>query len=348
MRAPRAGEAPGTIIDQTNIAIALFPQATATRIGYVVAAGSQTNTTSETGVVLRPVSTGPVKGLVVIGHQSAGVGDQCAPSTHAALLKPMSRYIAPLLEAGFAVAIPDYAGLGSPGPHPYLVGSLAGNSIIGILEPAREVANVAPDAALGAIGFSQGGQAVLFASTQAKFVAVAAVSPVADTLAMFDRPDEFPAAGLLATLVGHQQANPNLALREVLTTKGLGATQRLAGTCDLGSIDLGNWADLIVANVLTAGAWNSALRADSAALTTPRSPTLLVRGESDPVFTADDEAAVRDTWCSTAPGEVFRLEIAGADHGATNTQGGPLATAWLLDRLGEPSSASPAVQSLCY
>ena len=43
------------------------------------------------------------------------------------------------LKAGYAVAETDYEGLGTPGVHPYLIGSSEGRSVLDIVRAAREI-----------------------------------------------------------------------------------------------------------------------------------------------------------------------------------------------------------------
>ena len=339
LREPDPAAAAGTIVASEQ-ATSPFATGSTRRIAYVVAGSPPT---VETGLVVTPDTAAP-RGLLVVGHHTVGTADVCAPSADPTRLAPMRLYLDTFVAAGYALAIPDYAGLGSPGPHPYLVANTAAASLLAILEPARTSTGVTADKPVGFIGFSQGGQAVLAAAAQLDVAGVVAISPVADLLSTFERANAFPPAGLLATLVGHQQAEPALRLRDVLTPAGIGATQRLASTCNLASLDLGDWEDLLQTGALTSGPWAAALARDSASNFTPRSPTLLIRGDADPVFTAVDEQRLADTWCSPAAAvagpeaEIDTITLAGADHGETNTIGGPHAAQWLLQRLGDGAS----------
>lgn len=112
------------------------------------------------GVVLIPAGKPPRDGWPVIAwaHGTSGVARMCAPS----LMKDVEygeEGLMPMVAAGFAVIAPDYAGLGTPGPHPY------DNKIPQANDVAYSVpAAFAAVASLGkkwvAIGHSQGGVAV--------------------------------------------------------------------------------------------------------------------------------------------------------------------------------------------
>ena len=69
------------------------------------------------------------------------------------------------LDRGWTVAATDYAGLGSPGPHPYLIGNSEGRAIIDSVRAARQL-NGSLSNDWVAIGHSQGGQGALFAGEQ--------------------------------------------------------------------------------------------------------------------------------------------------------------------------------------
>lgn len=65
--------------------------------------------------------------------------------------------------SGYALIMPDYAGLGaSQGEHPYLVADSAAVAVVAMIHAARDVEGV-PDGPVFLSGFSQGGQATLAA-----------------------------------------------------------------------------------------------------------------------------------------------------------------------------------------
>ncbi len=126
------------------------------------------------GALSVPTGRPPRGGWPVIAydHGTTGIADVCAPSrdTPSNPAHAYDDYIYPLLErwlrAGYAVVRTDYEGLGTPGVHPYLIGSSAARSTLDIVRAARAL-----DPALSAnvviAGHSQGGQAALFAAALA-------------------------------------------------------------------------------------------------------------------------------------------------------------------------------------
>jgi acetyl esterase/lipase len=123
------------------------------------------------GSVAVPRGKPPKGGWPVItwAHGTTGVGDSCAPTRDfAGSPTPTGEsYINgdlnEWLRAGYAVLRTDYEGLGTPGKHPYLVGTSEGRSVLDIVRAARQL-----DPQIGKryliAGHSQGGHAALFAA----------------------------------------------------------------------------------------------------------------------------------------------------------------------------------------
>jgi pimeloyl-ACP methyl ester carboxylesterase len=122
------------------------------------------------GTLTVPKGKAPKRGWPVISwaHGTTGIADQCAPSRQGA--EAIGNYANPLLQrwlkAGYAVVRTDYAGLGTPGAHPYLIGRSEGHSVLDAVRAARKA-----DTRLGKrvvlAGHSQGGQSVLWAASLA-------------------------------------------------------------------------------------------------------------------------------------------------------------------------------------
>ncbi|WP_345029988.1 lipase family protein [Kutzneria kofuensis] len=91
-----------------------------------------------------------------------GLGDDCAPSYH---LRTRHRSGDRLPRAGdaqgYAVALTDYEGLGTPGTHTYAVSRSEGHALLDVARAASKVdgAGISPTAPVGVFGYSQGGQA---------------------------------------------------------------------------------------------------------------------------------------------------------------------------------------------
>ena len=127
------------------------------------------------GSVSIPKGKAPKGGWPVISwaHGTTGAADSCAP-TRVRPNSPVGPYVAYVkpqlqdwIDAGYAVVATDYQGLGTPGPHPYLVGEAEGRSVLDMVSAAQQLKPSIGNKFLIA-GHSQGGQSALFAASLAK------------------------------------------------------------------------------------------------------------------------------------------------------------------------------------
>ena len=130
----------------------------------------QGKATAVSGIVSYPKGPPPQGGWPVVSfaHGTTGTADPCAPTRSPAgsPQAPYTTYIDPELEdwigAGYAVVRTDYQGLGTPGPHPYLIGTAEGRSVVDIVSAGRELYPLSKKYLIS--GHSQGGQSALFAA----------------------------------------------------------------------------------------------------------------------------------------------------------------------------------------
>ncbi len=157
------------------------------RILYRSTSGIDGRGTEVSGTLFVPPGQPPPGGwpIVTVGHPTTGLLDECAPSRAPDLLGSAG-LVRDLLARGTVVAVTDYEGLGTDGPHPYLEPITAAHNLIDAVRAARFLV---PDASQrwAAIGVSQGGQASWAAAEQAttygdglEFVGAASLSPPAD------------------------------------------------------------------------------------------------------------------------------------------------------------------------
>jgi acetyl esterase/lipase len=194
---PAGSGAPGTIIAQQPMDGA--PEgATATRVLYR-STGLQGETIAVSGVIIVPQGRPPPEGWPVIAwaHPTSGVVPKCAPSLAHFFFRQVQG-LKQMLDEGYVVAATDYVGLGTPGPHPYLVGISEARAVIDSVRAARAIANT--EVRFAVWGHSQGGQATLFTGLIAKdyapelqLVGVAAAAPATDLKTLLS--DDIDTAG---------------------------------------------------------------------------------------------------------------------------------------------------------
>ncbi len=275
-----------------------------------------------TGTVVAPSSAGSDRPLVTLGHWSVGLADACAPSRGG--LRPGSTLVAvglAFVQRGAAVVATDYPGLGTPGPHPFLVGASEGRAMLDGARAARQLADAGAGARIATVGHSQGGQAALWAGELAAsyapelaLVGVAAISPVGD-LAETARVG-FEAAGTrsgwvnAAELVASWRETFGLADDAILTPEGRRVTDALANACPARVEVTG---PTIAADPLDDPAWAARLAEQSAGMTPVGAPVLMVHGLADDLVPVSSSRLVRDRLC--AAGDPVTLdELEGFDH----------------------------------
>jgi pimeloyl-ACP methyl ester carboxylesterase len=121
------------------------------------------------GQLVVPRGRPPAGGWPVVSwaHGTSGIADRCTPSQHDFWDRENAQEVRTFVDAGYAVAATDYPGLGTPGTHSYLVGADEGNAVVDVVQAAHHVVP-ALSPTWFAVGHSQGGQAVLFATRSAR------------------------------------------------------------------------------------------------------------------------------------------------------------------------------------
>ena len=140
-----------------------------------------------TGMVVAPREAMPQRPRPVLAwaHGTSGVVEKCAPT----LLNffGVTPGLTESIRRGYVVVAPDYPGLGSAMPHPYLVGTSTAHSVLDAVRAARSIPGAAAGSRFAVWGESQGGHAALWTGQLARSYApdlqlmgVAAAAPPTD------------------------------------------------------------------------------------------------------------------------------------------------------------------------
>jgi pimeloyl-ACP methyl ester carboxylesterase len=123
-------------------------------------------------------------------HGTVGIQTGCAPS----LLGNPFGYVPALkqvLAQGWIYVATDYVGMGTKGPHPYLIGQGEGRSVLDSVRALRQLKEVSAGDRTVVWGHSQGGGAALWTGIIApryapdvNLAGIVAIAPVADVPAM--------------------------------------------------------------------------------------------------------------------------------------------------------------------
>lgn len=116
-----------------------------------------------TGIAVVPDAPAPPEGrdIVTLTHGTTGSADACAPSMAPGGFGELL-LLGPSVAAGSIVAATDYEGMGTPGPHPYLVGVSEGRSGLDAALAARQLPDAHAGEQLAAVGYSQGGHGAMW------------------------------------------------------------------------------------------------------------------------------------------------------------------------------------------
>lgn len=301
------------------------------------------------GVVYAPDGAAPEEGRPVVSwaHGTVGLADDCAPS-RAGVSVPA---LAQLLEAGYVVAATDYEGLGTPGPHPYLVGASAGRSVLDAARAARRIEGAGAGTRVVVAGHSQGGHAALFAGRLAsehapelELLGVVGSAPAAELSTLLRSAVPItPAFGLVASAIhAYAAVYDDLDLAEVLTPAALDRIDVVEQRCLEGVTDA--FADRapsawLVANPVDLERWERRIEENEPGSAAVGAPVLLVQGADDFIVPASSTQTAVERLCAGG-NTVDHREYAGAGHGDLLARAGPDVLAWVAERVAGAEALS--------
>jgi len=317
--------------------------------------------TAVSGTVLIPATRtrGP-RPLVSYAVGTHGIGDAAAPSRLLARGREWEAgLIAMVLARGWAVAVTDYQGLGTPGDHAYMVGRALGPNVLDMIRAARQLDSeelpVAGPAAI--VGYSEGGAAAAWAAQlqptyapDVPLVAVAAGAAAADVeTAGPNIEGSFFSFFIAYGGIGYAAAYPELELDPYLTPL---ARTNIAALRQSSIFQAAMWgprfvraADLTQPNVLELPEWRARLAENRLGLSAPAAPVLLHHARRDQIVSFQQSINLREDW--TQRGADVRLYVTrgGVEHISGAVAGTPVALDWIarrLNRRAEP--ANPVVE----
>jgi hypothetical protein len=314
------------------------------------------------GTVLVPTApwTGPgTRPLISYAVGTRGLGDGCAPSyTLSHGVDYEGDIVRSLIDEGWAVAVTDYQGSGTPGLHTYMVGPAEGHAVLDMARAAQRLAGtgLSVSTPVGLTGYSQGGGAAGWAAELAstyapelnvKGSALGGVPGDLAATAEFLDGSPFVAFALLASL-GLDAAYPELDLAGYLNERGrqlvtIGEQTCLAtidgfGTL-LGETTLTYFDEYVTTNPLHTAPWQARLAEVRLGKRRPSAPIMQYHASFDEIVPFDQAAELRRTWCNLGA-DVTWGELP-AEHALGIVLGPPFAVAWLAERFADlPTSAN--------
>ncbi|QHC24076.1 lipase family protein [Streptomyces sp. GS7] len=352
---------PGDIVTAAPTSFHPLPgQPTRTRAWHLTyrstTAKGTPNTVSGTVIVPDDGKNGP-RPLVTYAVGTVGLADSCAPSAGFPKGTTMeANLIQQLTRRGWAVAVTDYEGLGTPGDHTYTVGRAEGQAVLDVARAAERLpgagaAGVSGDSPVGIMGYSQGGQASGWAAElhrsyapELKVKGTATGGVPADLLKVADADNGTIGAGLiLMAAIGQNAAFPELHLDRYLNDKGRHYVDFLRNNCVAADVAAGLFkriSDVTVKNPLYEPDWQARLRESALGTGTPDAPVYLYHGTADELIPYAVGRRLRADWCAKgAPVQWSSVPL--GEHVAGAIVGSVPAADWLADRFaGRPAAGN--------
>ena len=285
----------------------------------------------------------PIVGYAMSTH---GLGDACAPSAQMAEgLEIESDFLMGLLNQGWAVAVTDYEGLGTPGQHTYYVGPSLGHAVLDSIRAATRApgTGLVAGGPVAIWGYSEGGSAAAWAAQlqpayapELHVVGVAAGGVAADVAAFAEGLDGGALFGIgVSTLIGLDAAFPELHLSAALTDAGRQIFSSEADACLVGlllpPLTFGRFAALTTSDVFARPDVQAAFAESRLGATRPLAPLLLYHAVLDEIVPFAMGRGLRDRYCADGA-TVEWLTFPVAEHLTTTVEAGPEVVAWLAGR----------------
>lgn len=192
-------------------------------------------------VLFVPLRPAPSDGrsIVAFAHGTVGVAERCVVSGDRGFFDDIDG-LARFVRLGYAVVVPDYEGLGTRGPHPYLVGETTAHAILDAVRATRRFNPAGASERFAVWGVGQGGHAALFTAEEAGSYApeldlagVAAGAPMANLGRLVEASGGTPAGDVLVAymLSSWGRVYPQLAPEEILTAPARTTAKEVADLC---------------------------------------------------------------------------------------------------------------------
>jgi hypothetical protein len=346
----RSAERPGQIVSAEPVVDYVAPgvkfQADAWHVTY-----RSTSATGhlivDSGTVLVPTKrpAGPRR-LVGFAVGSQGLADKCAASAALASgTEYESSNINAMLERGWAVAVPDYPGLGTPGQHTYAIGRALGPSVLDAMRAARNLtaADLPKHGPAAIMGYSEGGGAAGWAvqlqPTYAPDVPLVggAVGGVITDLPKLAAHLDGSAFSFLVpyTAIGMQAAYPSLHLRNYLTANGKAVVRKLEGSCledaSLDYLPFTKSRSITTRDLFTLPKLKRIMAINQLGRKQPSTSILLQQSKGDEILSYSQAVELDQRWCSRGARVDFKT-IPTPEHILSGLASDPGAIEWLAQR----------------
>jgi uncharacterized membrane protein HdeD (DUF308 family) len=313
------------------------------------------------GLVIAPQSPPPGRRPVIAwAHGTTGYAEGCAPSL---LEDPFTAGATPALDQviarGWIMVATDYVGLGTAGPHPYLIGQGEARSVLDAVRAARHLTEIHLSDTTLVWGHSQGGHAALWTGILAPTYApdvplagVAAIAPASSLLGLVESLATVRGGSIFAAYViqAYSDIYPDVAFGRYVRPTARIQIREMAARC-LAEPEI--FASVITSLLLgkrffasdpATGALGQRLAANTPNAPIP-APLLIAQGQTDGLVTPHAQATYVRQRCAAGQPVDYRT-YPGRDHVGVIAPDSPLIREllqWSADRIaGRPSTPTCA------
>jgi hypothetical protein len=291
----------------------------------------------------------PFAPVVGVAPGTIGLGDTCAVSRND-VLGPI--YVpSDLVKRGFALAVTDYEGLGTPGRHTYVVGRSEGRAVIDVVRAATRLGvGLSAGSPVGFWGYSQGGGGAMWAGELApsygpelQVKGIAAGGIPADLIAVKNFLNGGIGFGFMAAAAsGLDAAYPELNLQKYLNVEGKKLFASAENMCVVDILFQGLFrkiGDFTTTDPTQQPDWQARLKENALGSSPPKVPVFMYHGIVDEIIPYAQADALRLAYCRAGVKVTWSIQI--GEHATTMVSGAPDAMNYLTDRLkGVPAGSN--------
>jgi alpha-beta hydrolase superfamily lysophospholipase len=345
---PLPAAPPGTVLRREPL-----PAAPAGSRGWrllYVSTGLSGEPIAVSGVIFVPNGQPPPSGRHIIAwaHPTTGVASRCAPSVRPAALLSDIPGLESFLAAGAIVVATDYPGLGTPGPHPYLIGFSEARAVLDSVRAARAFPEAGAGMRYAVWGHSQGGHASLFAGQLAagyapelQLVGIATAAPASELTEILTLDLPTLEGRVLASMafVSWSEVVPGAGLEQIARSNAAPAMRAIARGCiettpqvlaeAVGGLVLGR--SYLHASPAETQPWRDILASNTPNGSLSGAPLFLAQGEADTVVRPEVNRHFTETACRRGTSVLLQF-YPGVTHTTIARDAAADAASWIGDR----------------
>ncbi len=195
------------------------------------------------GVVLAPSTaaggSSRVSDVIAWAHGTTGIDEGSAPSLAKDGLESGAMFVSQaVIDAGWTLVATDYVGLGTKGPHQYLVGVPAARAVLDATRAAHAMKGIALSDRTVVWGHSQGGGVALWTGVIAPQYApdvhlegVAALAPASDPAAILSYAEKALGGPILSAyaITGYSNTYPDVTIADYVRPDSVNRVREMSG-----------------------------------------------------------------------------------------------------------------------